>query len=103
MGFKDQLYKGQTAFRNATHLPVVKDTVMVPSGGFVRLRFRACNPGHWFFHCHYEYHMHVGMALTIKVGNDTDMVAPPVNFPTCGHFLTPVYEIIDDEFLEILD
>lgn len=95
MGNLDQLNSGRSAYTNATHLPVVKDTVIVPSGGFVQIRFRACNPGYWFFHCHFEYHMHIGMAATIKVGNDTDIPQPPPNFPTCGHYLTPAFEILD--------
>lgn len=92
MGLLSQYESGNTAFANATHLPVIKDTVAIPSGGFVRIRFRACNPGYWFMHCHFEYHMHSGMTLTLKVGNDSDMVPPPPNFPTCGNFLTPVYD-----------
>lgn len=96
MGTKNQLQSGQTAFRNATHLPVVKDTVIIPSGGFAKIRFKACNPGYWFFHCHFEFHMYAGMALTLKVGDDTDMVKPPDNFPTCGTFLTPAYDTYGD-------
>ncbi|XP_055295200.1 uncharacterized protein LOC129564973 [Sitodiplosis mosellana] len=91
MGTRQQYANGQTGFRNSTKLPVVKDTVIVPSGGFVRLRFKSCNPGYWFFHCHFEYHMHVGMLAIIKVGNKTDMIPPPPNFPKCGDYLPPVY------------
>lgn len=58
MGLIEQHKSGKTAFTNATHFPVIKDTVVIPSGGFVRIRFRACNPGFWFMHCHYEFHMH---------------------------------------------
>lgn len=57
MGLIEQYVSGKTAFANATHFPVMKDTVVIPSGGFVRIRFRACNPGYWFMHCHFEYHM----------------------------------------------
>lgn len=56
MGTRDQLNSGRTAFANATHAPVIKDTVVIPRGGFVRFRFRATNPGYWIFHCHFEYH-----------------------------------------------
>lgn len=56
MGTRKQLENGTTAFTNATHLPVLKDSVAVPSGGFVRIRFRATNPSYWIFHCHFEYH-----------------------------------------------
>lgn len=84
------MHSGKTAFTNASHAPVVKDTVVVPRGGFVRFRFRASNPGYWIFHCHFEYHMEAGMGLMIKVGDRKDMLKPPANFPTCGHYLESV-------------
>lgn len=57
IGTRAQLENGTTAFTNATHVPVLKDSVAVPSGGFVRIRFKATNPGYWMFHCHFEYHV----------------------------------------------
>lgn len=92
MGTREQYESGQTAFANATHLPVVKDTVTLPSGGFLRIRFKACNPGYWLFHCHLEYHMDPGMMAILIVGNRTDTLSPPAHFPTCGNFLTPIYD-----------
>lgn len=44
--------------------PIRRDTIMVPGGGSAVLRFRADNPGVWFFHCHMEWHAHSGLALT---------------------------------------
>lgn len=70
---------------------VIKDTLTIPSGGYARIRFRACNPGYWFFHCHFEFHMHLGMRAIVKVGNKSDMVPPPPNFPTCGNYLPAIY------------
>lgn len=92
MGFKTQLENGNSAFVNATDLPVVKDTVIIPTKGFTKIRFRACNPGYWFLHCHLEYHMHTGMTVIIKIGNESNIPSPPVQFPTCGNFLIPVDE-----------
>lgn len=92
MGTLDEYEKGSSAFANATHLPVVKDTITVPWRGFTKFRFRATNPGFWIFHCHLEFHHMTGMKIVFKVGNDTDMLQPPANFPTCGHFLTPVHD-----------
>lgn len=40
--------------------PPFKDTCLLPFPGFVRLRFRASNPGFWLFHCHYDWHMPIG-------------------------------------------
>lgn len=32
--------------------PTRRDTITIPPGGKVVLRWRADNPGAWFFHCH---------------------------------------------------
>ena len=45
---------------------VKKDTVIVPFGGYVVMRFKVDNPGWWFFHCHIEIHQLEGMAAVIK-------------------------------------
>ena len=56
-----------------------KDTVIVPFGGYVAIRFAADNPGWWFFHCHIEIHQLEGMAAVInelqsyKNGNQTKL------------------------------
>lgn len=39
---------------------VVKDTVIIPDGGYVVVRFIADNPGVWFFHCHLAFHSQIG-------------------------------------------
>ncbi|ETW75786.1 Fet3 ferroxidase [Heterobasidion irregulare TC 32-1] len=44
--------------------PMRRDTVQVPSGTSVTLRVIADNPGAWFFHCHIEWHLEVGLAVT---------------------------------------
>jgi hypothetical protein len=33
--------------------PIRKDTVVVPNKGFIRIRFKADNPGFWLAHCHF--------------------------------------------------
>ena len=43
----------------------IKDTVVVPYGGYVAIRFVINNPGWWFFHCHIETHQLEGMAAVI--------------------------------------
>ena len=45
--------------------PLVRDTVMVNSNGFAVLRFKANNPGVWFFHCHVDWHLEQGLAITL--------------------------------------
>ncbi|ODN01041.1 L-ascorbate oxidase, partial [Orchesella cincta] len=68
----------------------IKDTVTVPDGGYTIVRFRADNPGFWFFHCHITYHVEVGMGLIFQVGNVSDMLAAPEDFPKCGNYIPPV-------------
>ncbi|KAK4432347.1 Laccase-17 [Sesamum alatum] len=40
--------------------PAERNTVGVPSGGWVAIRFLADNPGVWFMHCHLEVHTSCG-------------------------------------------
>lgn len=44
--------------------PTYRDTIGVPSNGYVVLRFKANNPGVWFFHCHVDWHVPAGLAAT---------------------------------------
>ena len=37
-------------------------------------------------HCHFEWHMAVGMSLVLQVGETTDMKNPPANFPKCNNY-----------------
>ncbi|QRV79485.1 Multicopper oxidase [Ceratobasidium sp. AG-Ba] len=41
--------------------PIWRDTVQIPSGGSVTLRWQADNPGAWLFHCKSE-HLEAGLA-----------------------------------------
>uniref|UniRef100_A0A2M4ACB5 Putative multicopper oxidase n=1 Tax=Anopheles triannulatus TaxID=58253 RepID=A0A2M4ACB5_9DIPT len=61
----------------------IKDTVTIPDGGYTIIRFIANNPGYWLFHCHIEFHAEIGMSLVLKVGDRSEMMARPDNFPTC--------------------
>lgn len=70
--------------------PTLKDTIAVPNNGYVVLRFRADNPGYWLFHCHFMFHIAIGMNLVIHVGTQNDLPPVPPNFPTCGHHLPPI-------------
>ena len=45
---------------------ILKDTVIVPAGGYVVFSFNADNPGFWFLHCHIEVHQLEGMAVIIE-------------------------------------
>jgi FtsP/CotA-like multicopper oxidase with cupredoxin domain len=47
----------------------LRDTVLVPPGQSVTIRFDADNPGNWAFHCHHLYHMNAGMMGAIRYSN----------------------------------
>ena len=53
--------------------PPLKDTVFVPVGGYVVIRFYSDNPGYWFFHCHIEMHQAEGMSLIIQEGTNSEI------------------------------
>ena len=63
-----------------------KDTVVVPSGGYVVIEFLSTNPGFWFLHCHIEPHMMAGMAMVLDIAEEWQNPAPP-GLTTCGDFV----------------
>ncbi|RAK74980.1 ferro-O2-oxidoreductase [Aspergillus fijiensis CBS 313.89] len=44
--------------------PARRDTLVLPPGGYFVIRFVADNPGVWFFHCHIDWHLAQGLAMT---------------------------------------
>ncbi|CAG8959838.1 hypothetical protein HYFRA_00001747 [Hymenoscyphus fraxineus] len=52
--------------------PTRKDTLSVPSHGFVILKVRFDNPGIWMFHCHVLFHQASGMAMGFQVGGEME-------------------------------
>ena len=65
---------------------ILKDTVIVPAGGYVVIAFLADNPGYWFLHCHIEVHQLEGMRVLIEEYDYKNLSAPPDNIDTPGHF-----------------
>ncbi|XP_054269197.1 uncharacterized protein LOC128990701 [Macrosteles quadrilineatus] len=84
-----ELDQANMLVRNFTR-PPIKDTVTVPDGGYTILRVHASNPGYWLFHCHIEFHVEVGMALVLKVGEHSDFEPVPKNFPKCGDYFSDI-------------
>ena len=70
-----------------------KDTIIVPPGGYVVLRFISNNWGFWYMHCHIEPHFLEGMAMVINEGYELQNV-PPDNLVAlqCGDFNWTVNE-----------
>ena len=76
---------------NAT--TVRKDTIIVPPGGYVVLRFISDNWGFWYMHCHIEPHFLEGMALVVNEGYELQNTAPEqLGFLQCGDFNWTVEE-----------
>ncbi|KAL3735431.1 hypothetical protein ACJRO7_024546 [Eucalyptus globulus] len=67
--------------------PPKVNTFGVPRSGWVAIRFRADNPGVWFWHCHIDRHMSWGMDYVFIVKNgdteETSMRPPPPYMPPC--------------------
>ncbi|KAI8560669.1 hypothetical protein RHMOL_Rhmol04G0275200 [Rhododendron molle] len=67
--------------------PVERNTIGVPSGGWVAIRFRADNPGVWFMHCHLEVHTTWGLKMAFLVDNgkcpNECVLPPPKDLPRC--------------------
>ncbi|KAL3753672.1 hypothetical protein ACJRO7_000985 [Eucalyptus globulus] len=67
--------------------PVERNTIGVPSGGWVAIRFRADNPGVWFMHCHLEIHTTWGLKMAFLVDNgkgpNESLLPPPSDLPKC--------------------
>ena len=62
-----------------------KDTVVIPSGGYVVIQIVSTSPGFWFVHCHLEPHHMSGMAMVLNVAEELQNPAPP-GMSTCGDF-----------------
>ncbi|XP_021889783.1 LOW QUALITY PROTEIN: laccase-17 [Carica papaya] len=67
--------------------PVERNTVGVPSGGWVAIRFLADNPGVWFMHCHLEVHTSWGLKMAWVVSDgklpNQKIPPPPNDLPKC--------------------
>lgn len=56
-------YNGDTSKMPSS--PMRRDTWMVADMGYTVLRFVANNPGVWFLHCHMDWHLSAGLAVTL--------------------------------------
>jgi len=58
-------YTGDTALMPA--IPMRRDTWMLAPLGYTVIRFRADNPGVWFFHCHMDWHNIAGLSSPFQL------------------------------------
>eukprot|EP00667_Euglena_gracilis_P005467 EG_transcript_5507 len=63
--------------------PSVRDTVTAFPFSWTWLRFVADNPGVWLFHCHIEWHLHMGMGV-VFVERRAEIQPPSPATPLCG-------------------
>uniref|UniRef100_I1NT92 Laccase n=1 Tax=Oryza glaberrima TaxID=4538 RepID=I1NT92_ORYGL len=67
--------------------PVERNTVSVPTGGWVAVRFLADNPGVWLMHCHFDVHLSWGLSMAWLVNDgplpSQKMLPPPSDIPKC--------------------
>ncbi|KAE8674838.1 Laccase-2 [Hibiscus syriacus] len=67
--------------------PIERNTIGVPSGGWVTIRFMADNPGFWLMHCHFDVHLSWGlrMAWIVLDGKlpNQKLPPPPSDLPKC--------------------
>ena len=73
----------------------LKDTLLIPAGGYAVVYFKTDNPGWWFLHCHIEVHQLEGMGLIINEGGEKTI--PPGGMYKCGNFSLTI-----DEFKEAI-
>ena len=62
----------------------LKDTLLIPAGGYAVVYFKTDNPGWWFLHCHIEVHQLEGMGVIINEGGFK--TPPPEGMHKCGDF-----------------
>ncbi|KAK0393700.1 hypothetical protein QR680_000360 [Steinernema hermaphroditum] len=70
--------------------PSLRDTIVIPPGGYTVIRFRASNPGWWLAHCHTMFHSIAGLGFAFRVGEPGEIPSPPEGFPHgCGNYDAP--------------
>ncbi|KAK4220958.1 putative laccase precursor [Podospora fimiseda] len=52
--------------------PPRRDTVTVPSGGYIAVAFKPDNPGVWLVHCHISWHASAGLALQMIIQDESE-------------------------------
>ncbi|CAD6564626.1 MAG: ferroxidase fet3 [Tremellales sp. Tagirdzhanova-0007] len=72
--------------------PERRDTITIPPTGRVVLRWRADNPGAWFFHCHIDWHLSSGLAAVFIEAPETfqaNTTIPQAMYDQCDYWSLP--------------
>ncbi|XP_071083033.1 uncharacterized protein [Haliotis cracherodii] len=80
-------------------IPPLKDTVVVPSGGYVVLRFKADNLGLWYLQSMVDIHNTNGLAVLVDESTSKLPYSPP-GYPVCGDYTAFEFPL-DDERREL--
>uniref|UniRef100_A0A0E0DSG3 Laccase n=1 Tax=Oryza meridionalis TaxID=40149 RepID=A0A0E0DSG3_9ORYZ len=68
--------------------PVQRNTISVPTAGWVAIRFVADNPGVWIMHCHLDVHLSWGLSMAWLVNDgplpNQKLPPPPSDIPMCS-------------------
>ncbi|XP_967121.3 uncharacterized protein LOC655485 [Tribolium castaneum] len=78
-----------TLFQRNFNNPAIKDTIRIPKNSVVALRFLADNPGFWMLRDEGSRGWTRGLDIVLQVGEPSDMVSTPTDFPTCGNYIGP--------------
>ncbi|KMZ57165.1 L-ascorbate oxidase [Zostera marina] len=70
LGYGTGKYDPKTDLEKNSNLvdPIMKNTVPLHPYGWTAIRFIADNPGAWFFHCHIDPHLLMGMSVVFEQG-----------------------------------
>ena len=77
-------YSTRTGMTTVSSTAPLKDTLLIPAGGYAVVYFKTDNPGWWFLHCHIEVHQLEGMGVIINEGGKK--TPPPGGMYKCGNF-----------------
>lgn len=64
--------------------PVSRNNFNLFTDSWTAIRVKFNNPGVAFMHCHINPHLYMGMALSIQIGEPSEIPAPPENTRFCG-------------------
>lgn len=81
--------------------PLEMDTLQVWQRSYAVIRFKAVNPGYWFFHCHMEQHIPLGMQMMFNVKPSLHPLAP-ADVPTAGNCPFPGLMQNDTKYLDLM-
>ncbi|KAG7209093.1 hypothetical protein KM043_015240 [Ampulex compressa] len=74
-------------WQNEYRKPRHHDTVIVPYGSCIIMRFFADNVGDWLFHCHFLVHEVTGMTLVFRVYSKWGKPQAPPGMPQCSDYI----------------